>query len=207
VERLLIGLGLALVAFGALVLLRFPTRPGGKVRLLGMEVSSVGAGLPLVALGVLTVLVPVLNQREGGSESDGGSGGGEWVAGPPPGNAPACTASFLASPPEVPRNRQRTLDEGRESVDVLAATEPKRDEFGVFLVDAGKVVGVAKLAYDGDAKQFRVDGIVDGECQPVEWSSDDVPGLDPRKLADYETVRLRTPGDYFLELQFRHAGA
>src|SRR5206468_4767386 len=49
---LLVGIGLALVAFGALILLRFPDRPGGRLRLAGMEVSSVGAGLPLVALGV-----------------------------------------------------------------------------------------------------------------------------------------------------------
>ena len=42
----LLVLGLALVAFGALVLLRFPDRPGGEVRLMGLRVSSIGAGLP-----------------------------------------------------------------------------------------------------------------------------------------------------------------
>ncbi|MCA1703269.1 MAG: hypothetical protein LC808_08335, partial [Actinobacteria bacterium] len=40
--------------------------PGGVVRLLGLEVTSVGAGLPLIALGVILVAVAaVLREREG----------------------------------------------------------------------------------------------------------------------------------------------
>lgn len=53
-------LGLVVAGFGGLVLLRFPDRPGGQVRLLGIEVSSVGAGLPLIVFGVaITVAVGV----------------------------------------------------------------------------------------------------------------------------------------------------
>lgn len=42
---LLAAVGVVLVGLGALILLRFPDRPGGSVRFLGMEVSSIGAGL------------------------------------------------------------------------------------------------------------------------------------------------------------------
>src|SRR3954465_4574756 len=55
--------GVVLVGLGAVVLLRFPDRPGGTVRFLDMEVSSIGAGLPLIALGVLAVVVTVMQQR------------------------------------------------------------------------------------------------------------------------------------------------
>jgi hypothetical protein len=41
---LLIAVGIAVAVFGALVLLRFPDRPGGKIAWQGLEVSSVGAG-------------------------------------------------------------------------------------------------------------------------------------------------------------------
>jgi multisubunit Na+/H+ antiporter MnhG subunit len=48
----LVVVGIAVAVFGALVLLRFPDRPGGKIAWRGFEVSSVGTGLPLIALGV-----------------------------------------------------------------------------------------------------------------------------------------------------------
>lgn len=37
------------------MLLRFPDRPGGRIVWRGMEVSSAGAGLPLIVLGVAVV--------------------------------------------------------------------------------------------------------------------------------------------------------
>jgi hypothetical protein len=51
---LLIGLGV--VILGAVVLLVFPNRPGGTIRLPGGgEVNSAGAGLPLIVVGVVAV--------------------------------------------------------------------------------------------------------------------------------------------------------
>ena len=49
--------GVALVVFGAFVLLRFPDRPGGRLVWHGVEVSSVGAGLPLIVLGVIAIVM------------------------------------------------------------------------------------------------------------------------------------------------------
>jgi hypothetical protein len=50
-------LGVVLITLGGVVLLLFPDRPGGEVQLLGFQVSSVGAGLPLIALGVVLVAI------------------------------------------------------------------------------------------------------------------------------------------------------
>jgi hypothetical protein len=49
----LLGLAIVVAAFGALVLLRFPERPGGTIAWKGLNVSSKGAGLPLIVLGVV----------------------------------------------------------------------------------------------------------------------------------------------------------
>ncbi len=48
--------GIALAGFGVLVLLKFPDRPGGTIRLHRMEVSSAGAGLPLIVLGIAAMV-------------------------------------------------------------------------------------------------------------------------------------------------------
>jgi hypothetical protein len=202
---LLVGIGAALVAFGALVLVRFPDRPGGSLRLSDMEVSSVGAGLPLVALGVLAVAFAVLHQPgssgDSGGGSDGGSGGGSGAP-PPPENVPACLAAFFAADPTVPRERQRTLIEGLEDVKVLGSDEPKREEFALVLVDSESVVGAVKTAYDASGQQFRFDAMVDRECGPVEWTAPSVPGASPKKVTNHNTMRLKVGiVEYLLELK------
>jgi hypothetical protein len=52
----LLIVGLAVVIFGAVILLFLPNRPGGTITLPGkVEVSSKGAGLPLIVVGIATV--------------------------------------------------------------------------------------------------------------------------------------------------------
>ena len=53
----LLVVGLALIVFGAFVLIRMPLRPGGTIKTKWFEVSSVGAGLPLIVLGVAAIVV------------------------------------------------------------------------------------------------------------------------------------------------------
>ncbi len=60
----LLVVGLALVGFGALMLLILPDRPGGKVAWHGFEVSSIGAGLPLIVTGVIAVAISAVAPSE-----------------------------------------------------------------------------------------------------------------------------------------------
>lgn len=201
---LLASVGVALVAIGALVLLRFPDRPGGKVRLLGLEVSSIGAGLPLVALGVLSVVL-ASGQQGGGTQtatSAATSGGGGQVGGPPPANTPACVTGFFDARPVVARGRRRALPAEVNDVEVLSAAEPKRQEFGLVLTDGGRIVGAAKMAYDIGARQFRFDRLVDRGCHNAGWTSPDQPGPNPSTVNNYTTLPL-TLGDaqYTLHLK------
>jgi len=48
-----------LIVFGGFVLLRFSDRPGGEFEFHGMKIHSVGAGLPLIVLGVVAVVLAV----------------------------------------------------------------------------------------------------------------------------------------------------
>jgi hypothetical protein len=73
----LLIVGIALLAFGALVLLRYPTRPGGKVAWRGFEVSSAGAGLPILALGVAAIVVSQVDPFDWKGDEDVTVGAGE----------------------------------------------------------------------------------------------------------------------------------
>jgi hypothetical protein len=190
----LAALGVALVALGALILLRFPDRPGGNVSLMGLKVSSVSAGLPLVALGVLVALVAFSQSGEDGSSStsdeSSSSGGGGAVVALPPKDQPACFADFFAADPAVSRKRLHGLPSEAQDVDVLGAGESKADEFGLVFTDRQEVVGAAKLRYDVDAKQTSIDAVVDASCKPVSWISNVTPGPSPDVVDQYTTLRL-----------------
>ena len=183
---LLAGLGIALVALGALVLLRYPDRPGGDVRLLGLEVSSVGAGLPLVALGVLAIGIAVTQEREPSARGvDGAALERPETAAPAGGEQdgsdrvpladesaiPRCVAEFFARSPAVPPARQRFLPRRDEWIVVLKEDEPKAAEFGLVLRSRGQVIGAAKMRFDADGEEFLVDGLVDNRCRRAAWSS------------------------------------
>lgn len=203
---LLAALGVALVALGALVLLRFPDRPGGDLRLLGLEVSSIGAGLPVIALGALLVVVAVAQQGEDGqpptTEDSGSGGGGGQVAGPPPADTPACIAGFFKARPTVSAGRRRSVPADVEDVEVLASEEPKREEFGLVLTDGGEVVGAAKLTYDVDAKQTGVDAFVDAGCEPVRWTASTVSGPNPSRVVQFSHLKVALEGrEYDVELK------
>ncbi|MGH2918198.1 MAG: hypothetical protein ACRDLS_06305 [Solirubrobacteraceae bacterium] len=188
----LVVLGFALVALGALVLVRFPDRPGGEVRLLGLRVSSIGAGLPLVALGVLVSVVAATHRGGDGkpasTQSPGGGSGG--VAGPPPDNTPACIAEFFQMTPKVSLRRQRTIAAGLDDVEVLAPEESKHEEFGLVLTDNREVLGAAKMSYDDAALRFRVDGIAAADCKPALWVASDEPGASPPSVGQFSNLRV-----------------
>jgi hypothetical protein len=190
---LLIVLGVALVALGALVLLRFPDRPGGEIRLLGLQVSSIGAGLPLIALGVLVSVVVGSEGRNAQPSSEGDSGGaGGLVSGPPPDDAPRCVAKFFGARPRVSAHRQRTLPTGVEDVEVLAPEESKREEFGLVLTADDQTLGAVKMRYDDATRRFGVDAIVDARCEPVRWAASDVPGTTRHRSANSATCVRRS---------------
>jgi len=174
--------GVVLVGLGALVLLRFPERPGGTVRFLGMEVSSIGAGMPLIALGVLAVVVTVMQQRADSGTSSGTSGPATQgqpssaTSGPTApreqSGVPGCMAEWFGTPPEVAVERRRFLPRRQaEDIDVLKPSDPKSTEFGLVLKDRGKAIGAAKMRYDTDAHEFPVDGLIDAACKPVAWTT------------------------------------
>lgn len=206
---LLAGLGIALVALGALVLLRYPDRPGGNVSLLGLEVSSVGAGLPLVALGVLAIAITVVGEGDPSpARDDAPVERGDTAARPGlaqdgsertplAGEAeiPACIAKFFARSPTVAVDRQRFLPRRNEWVVVLKDNEPKSDEFGLVLRSLGRAVGAAKMRFDVDGQEFLIDGLVDARCRPAQWTASGDPAtVSPAAVRISDVLHLTLSG-------------
>jgi hypothetical protein len=193
-------LGIAIVALGVFILVRHPDRPGGVIRIHNMEVSSTGAGLPLIVLGValvvVTALVPEPGSTTGSSSSDGGGGDVEI---PALEEVPQtdCTNQFFAQEPSVDSARVRSVELGADDRRVLGAGESQSTEFGLVLSDTlsavtPRVLGAVKLSRRSGIG-FQVSGMVDEPtCQTVELSLASDPGIPaPEALGDYVWVIFR----------------
>jgi hypothetical protein len=170
----LVTLGVLLILFGGLVLLRFPDRPGGEFEFRGVRIQSVGAGLPLIVLGVVTVIIAVLQvdpAAEQGASQPGEPGGTTttttttsttWAPTDVPTTTTGpgdCLEDYLEREPRVNPAFQKRLPEG-ETVPVNSMIE-----FALILVEGTEVTGAVRFRYEPIPPTLTVYDVVDARCQ------------------------------------------
>jgi hypothetical protein len=205
VVPLVVALGVAVTTLGAVVLLRFPDRPGGAIRFHNMEVSSKGAGLPLIVLGAalavaaVTVVPNATNDTGGTSEESGVSG----LAVAPQTN---CTRKYFAQPPLVGSSRVRSVELDATDRRVLGVGERQDTEFGLVFSDTlsstvPQVLGAMKL-FRRPGVGFHVMSVVDQQtCQPIVMSLASDPGVPaPDALGSYVRVIFALGGKSYVLL-------
>jgi hypothetical protein len=190
VFTLLLALGGALVVFGAVVLLRYSDRPGGTLKWQGVEVSSSGAGLPLIALGIACVVFAIVRRPAPAAPPTGPPGS--------PGDSTAGDSSDCLKVRALPADRVDTVEAGMRDVELIGSHERLEPPFGVVLTDGGQPVGAIRLrrfAASGSAADlYKIEAVVDAACRPVGALRNTSRGGDPRALLNWDTVRLRFDG-------------
>jgi len=182
----LLAVGIAVAVFGGLVLLKFPERPGGRIAWHGFEVSSVGAGMPLIVVGVAAVAIAAL--RGGNAVSSTGH----------PGNS-SPTVSTSASGPStgcsvfqgVPKGRVKPVEDGASALTVIGADQSKTGPFVLKLTENGKSIGAIRARWIASGSLFRVESVVDASCKPTESFSNASRSSDRHVLQSYDELRLR----------------
>jgi hypothetical protein len=180
----LLIVGVALVAFGAVVLLLFPERPGGRIAWQGVEVSSVGAGLPLIVVGVVAIAA-------GGSDrlrADAGGSRSETRAAATDATATGCLERYFEG---IPATRLDTLEEGVHDYDAIRANEPKAGPLGLTLTELARPIGAVRIVFLPANAIFKVESVVDAACRPVEdFANESRPGNDKHTLQNFDAMRL-----------------
>lgn len=189
------------MVFGAVVLLLFPDRPGGKIGWQGAEVSSVGAGLPLIVVGVVAVAIASVGAVQG-DDGDGGGATGTSISTGTTSTAAtgACPDQLLAG---LPEQRIATVEVGAQDQVVVRPGESKTEPFGLRLTDGGQLVGAITLRYFPNGGLFKIGGLVDPECHKVgEVSNLSLPAKDPFvSISNYSELRIDLPArSYVLTL-------
>jgi hypothetical protein len=161
----LIVLGVAVVVFGAVILLLFPDRPGGKIAWQGAEVSSIGAGLPLIVVGIVAVGLAgtgvIGNDEDGGGETSGSAGN----AGTPA--AIKCPDDLAKS---LPAQRVATVESGANAQIIAGPSASKTQPFGLRLTDGGETVGAVSATFFPASGVFK-GTIVDADCHATKVQS------------------------------------
>jgi hypothetical protein len=190
----LLAVGIALVVFGSIVLLRFPERPGGRIAWQGFEVSSVGAGLPLIAVGVAAVALAA-----GGVDLGGGANGEEEASTTTAGEGTGDGSCFAGYFEGIPAGRVFTLEDGVQDRDVVGTTEPKAGPFGLRLNADGAAIGAIRMGFFPENGLFRIQSVVDAVCRPVEdYGNLNQPGTDKHALPNFNDLGVRLGGRSYL---------
>jgi len=195
--------GIALVVFGAFVLLKFPDRPGGEIAWQGMTVKSVGGGLPLIVLGVAAIAIASFRGSGPPTES---AGPGEPIGnadpttpGPATGASATCLDRYFMG---IPKDRVATLEEGARDVDVIGPGQPKEGTVGLRLDVLGRPIGALRFQYfPGSGDVFKIETVVDAQCRETQDFSNVSRTSDKRTLPNYDTLRVQLGGNFY-ELRF-----
>ena len=132
---ILVIVGVAIVVLGAFILLLFPDRPGGRIGWQGAEVSSIGAGLPLIVVGIAAIAIGgngVIGGGDDGGALDGEGGSGGSAAG----------TGLELDCPDLPQARVVDVPQGAHELTVAGPVESKTEPFSLRFIDDNQTVGV-----------------------------------------------------------------
>jgi hypothetical protein len=177
----LVIVGIALVGLGALVLLKFPDRPGGKVAWHGFEVNSVGAGLPLIVLGVVAIAIAGPIQLSGAKPA-----------------FPAVTPGAEPGSTGVPAERTVTLEDGTHDRDVIQVDQPKDQPISIKFTQNSRALGALTLLPFPKDGLFKVQDVVDAQNRPVVEYSNASRGGPKNVLQNWDTLHVRFENKLYL---------
>lgn len=189
----LLIVGVALIIFGAFVLLRFADRPGGEFEFQGIRVHSVGAGLPLIVLGVVAVVLAAL---QGGTDpataadpatTTAGSSlerltttsRGQPTAPPATTRAASCLSAHFETEPKVNTAFRFPLPVGNTVPFVVVPS-------AFVLMRGTETIGALRVRYYPiGGPELTVFDVVNSQCQPGTWENS--------KISDGFLVTLTLP--------------
>ncbi|MEP7001872.1 MAG: hypothetical protein ABI969_15400 [bacterium] len=209
----LLALGVALIAFGAVVLLRYPDRPGGTLKGFGAEVTSKGAGLPLIALGVGCIGYAavhfqqqnLLQSAKNTTIDTGATGGTSSVTRQV--NDTSCLSTLLSG---IPRDRIDSVEVGVRDLEIIGSHQKLDSAFALVLTENGKRIGALRLrlypAKTSSSHLYKIEQAVDASCANVEQMRNTSVGGNPRELMNWNTMRA-TLGAHEYDLRIGGEGS
>jgi hypothetical protein len=100
----------------------------------------------------------------------------------------ACMTAFLQS---VPNDRITTLEDGAYDQQIIGPHQSKDQPIALRLEENKQFVGAIKLQFYSSNAMFKIDSIVDSECQLVESFENRSRGGDKHILQNFDELEIR----------------
>jgi hypothetical protein len=100
----------------------------------------------------------------------------------------ACLTEFLQS---VPNDRITTLENGTYDQQIIGPHQSKDEAIALRLEENKEYVGAIKLQFYSNNAMFKIDSVVDSECQPVESFENRSRGGDKHVIQNYDELEIR----------------
>jgi hypothetical protein len=209
----LLAIGVTLIAFGAVVLLRYSDRPGGTIKWLGAEITSKGAGLPLIALGVGCIgfaavhFQPSLDPPFKQNRLLDTAATAETSSVTRQANDSSCLSALLSG---IPRDRIDSVEVGMKDVEIIGSHQKLDSAFALVLTENGKRIGALRLrlfhSKNSSSGLYKIEQAVDASCANVEDMRNTSRGGNPRELMNWDTMR-ETLGAHQYDLRIGGEGS
>lgn len=112
----------------------------------------------------------------------------------------ACLTQFLQN---VPKDRVTTLENGTYDQQIIRPDQSKDQAIALRLEENREFVGAIKLHFYSSNAMFKIDSIVDSECQPVESFENRSRGGDKHVVQNYDELEIRfKKGVYILRFGY-----
>ncbi len=99
-----------------------------------------------------------------------------------------CLAAFLQG---VPKDRLTTLEAGTKDLQIIAPEQAKDQPIALRLEENRQLVGAIKIQFYSNGSMFKIESIVDSQCQPVEDFANVSRAGDKHVLQNYDDLQIR----------------
>ena len=143
--------------------------------------NSVGAGLPLIVLGVVAIVIAGPIQFSGVKPA-----------------APAVTPGAEPGSTGVPAQRTVTLEDGTNNRDIIQVDQPKDQPISIRFTQNHRTLGALTLPPFPKDDLFKVQDVVDAQNRPVVEYSNDSRGGPKNVLQNSDTLHVRFENKLYL---------
>lgn len=111
-----------------------------------------------------------------------------------------CLSSFLQG---VPSDRLKTVEAGSRDLQIIAPDQSKDEPIALRLEEERSLVGAIRFKFHSNGSMFKIDSIVDSQCNRIEDFVNATRGGDKHVMQNYDNLEIQIGNArYALDLEY-----
>jgi hypothetical protein len=128
------------------------------------------------------------------------------ISNSPSSAAPTYTGCFQQYFQGIAQDRISSLESGTQAFQLIGADQTKDEPVGIIFTQNNQPVGGIRFLFLSNGQLFKVDTVVDANCQKTEDYSNETRGGDKNVLQNFDSLQMRL-GNTTYELRLNYDGS